>query len=492
MRFAPFFFTILTLAHAALAAERPPNIVLIFTDDQGYADAGCFGGKGFATPNLDRMAREGIRFTDFHVAQAVCSASRAALLTGCYPNRVGIGGALSPKARIGLNPEETTIAEVLEARGYATGMVGKWHLGDAPGFRPMRQGFDEWLGIPYSHDMWPNHPEARAGTYPALPLHDGDQIVKADLGWEDLAQLTTRYTERAVDFIARHKERPFFLYLAHNLPHVPLAVSEKFKGKSERGLYGDVLMEIDWSVGQVLASLQQHGLDENTLVVFTTDNGPWLSYGEHGGSAGPFREGKGTVWEGGTRVPFLARWPGRIRAGAECREMAMTIDLLPTFTKLAGAALPARKIDGLDIWPLLAGTPDAKSPHSALFFYYGQNELRSVRSGPWKLIFAHNYPTLAGRTGGKDGKPVKYQQARAGLELYDLGADPAETTNVAEKYPDQVKRLQALAETMRADLGDSLTQRKPTGAREPGRVEAAASASLEPPSRGIIKAPAQP
>ena len=455
----------------AAAAVPPPNVVIVFTDDQGYGDVGCFGAKGFATPNLDRMAREGIRFTDFHVAQPVCSASRTALLTGCYPNRLGIHGALGPGSKVGISSEEKTLADVLKARGYATGMCGKWHLGDRPQFLPTRHGFDEYFGIPYSHDMWPNHPEAKPGAYPPLPLYDGENVVKRGLDWDDLAQLTTRYTERAVSFIERHRDAPFFLYVAHNLPHVPLAVSDKFKGKSERGLYGDVIAEIDWSVGEILAALARMGLDEKTLVIFTSDNGPWLRFGNHAGSAGTLREGKGTTWEGGTREPFIARWPGHIRAGAESRVPAMSIDLLPTIARLAGAALPEKKIDGLDIWPQLSGDADARCPHDAFYFYYRTNELQAVRSGPWKLVLPHTYTTLHGRPGGRDGKPVNYEPAKAALELYDMQADPDEKHNVIADHPDEVKRLEVFVERARADLGDALAQRTGAGVREPGRAE---------------------
>ncbi len=459
---------VLVLGLAALQAQAaPPNVVIIFTDDQGYADVGSFGAKGFVTPHLDRLAREGIRFTDFHAAQAVCSASRAALLTGCYPNRLGIHGALGPKDRRGLNPDETTLAEVLKTRGYATGMVGKWHLGNRPEFFPTQQGFDEWFGLPYSHDMWPGHPETPK-MYDPLPLYDGGKVVNPALTYADLEQLTTRYTERAVSFIEKHKDAPFFLYLAHNLPHVPLAVSEKFRGKSERGLYGDVIMELDWSVGEILATLARLKLDEKTLVIFTSDNGPWLSFGDHAGSAAPLREGKGTSWEGGHREPFIARWPGRIPAGAECREPAMTIDLLPTIAGLAGAALPEKKIDGLDIWPLLSGEAGAKSPHDAFYFYYGVNELQAVRSGPWKLVLPHTYRTLGGRPGGTGGIPVKYEAAKTALALYDLKEDVSETTDVAADHPEVVSRLQVLAESARADLGDALVKRAGAGTRPAG------------------------
>ena len=449
------------------ANARLPNIVIIFTDDQGYADVGVFGAKDFKTPNLDRMAKEGIRFTDFHAAQAVCSASRAALLTGCYPNRIGIHGALDHRARHGISADEVTIAELLKTRGYATAIFGKWHLGHHPQFLPTRHGFDEYFGLPYSNDMWAKHPEAKPGTYPELPLIEGEKVIQL---MPDQSQLTMWYTERAVKFIEKNRSRPFFLYVPHTMPHVPLYVSNRFRGKSKQGLYGDVIQEIDWSVGEILTSIKKQGRDRDTLVIFTSDNGPWLSYGKHAGSARPLREGKGTIWEGGTRVPFIARWPGRIPAGRASREPAMTIDLLPTIASLVGVELPKHKIDGLDIWPLLAGQPKATSPHEAFFFYYNVNELQAVRSGRWKLILPHTYRTLAGQQGRDDGLPVKYQMVKAGLELYDVQSDVSETTNVADKYPDVVRRLEALAEQAREDLGDRLTGRSGKNVREPGRL----------------------
>jgi arylsulfatase A-like enzyme len=293
----------------AAAADRPPNFVVVLTDDQGYGDLGCYGAKGFTTPNIDRMAAEGVRFTDFYVAQAVCSASRAALLTGCYPNRLGILGALNPTSKVGIGAGEKTIAEVLKPRGYATAVFGKWHLGHHPPHLPTRHGFDEYFGLPYSNDMWAKNPSA---NFPDLPLIEGDRTVATN---PDQRMLTTWYTERAVQFIGANKDRPFFLYVAHNMPHVPLHVSEKFRGKSAQGLYGDVIMELDWSVGQILAALRDTGLDERTLVLFTSDNGPWLSYGNHAGSAGPLREGKGTDWEGGPHGGRRLRERGR-RPGA--------------------------------------------------------------------------------------------------------------------------------------------------------------------------------
>ena len=462
-------------AAAPAPSRRPPNIVIIFTDDQGYGDVGVFGAKGFTTPNLDRLAAEGRKFTNFHVPQPVCSASRAGLLTGCYPNRIGIHGALGPGARHGLAATEMTLAQLVKQKGYATGMAGKWHLGHHPQFLPIHRGFDEFYGLPYSNDMWPHHPEAKPGAYPPLPMIEGDRVAKLGLGAADQEQLTTDYTARAVKFIARNKDRPFLFYLAHNMPHVPLHVSSKFKGKSEQGRYGDVIMEIDWSVGEVMKELEKHGLEKDTLIIFTSDNGPWLSYGNHAGSAGPLREGKGTCWEGGTRVPCLMRWPGRIPAGTTSGDMLMTIDLFPTIAKLVGANLPAHAIDGRDVWPLLAGTPGAKNPHDAYWFYYENSQLQAVTSGDgrWKLQLPHTFRTLNGRPGGRDGIPVKYdQQKLSEPELFDLETDLGEKTNVAAAHSNLVARLLKSAEAAREELGDSLTKRTGRGMREPARLPA--------------------
>src|SRR5438067_2547081 len=378
---------------ASAAAPPPPNVVIVYADDLGYGDLGCYGNATIKTPHLDRMAAEGMRFTSFYVAQPVCSASRASLLTGCYPNRIGIHGALGPSSRVGISSGEMTLAELVKPKGYATGIFGKWHLGHHPPFLPTRHGFDEYFGLPYSNDMWPHHPTAKPGTYPPLPLFENERVVNADVTADDLAQLTAQYTERAVRFIAKNKDRPFFLYVPHTMPHVPLAVGAKFKGSSAAGLYGDVIQEIDWSVGEILAALKQHGLDDKTLVLFASDNGPWLSYGNHAGSAGPLREGKGTVWEGGVREPFIARWPGHVPAGRVCDEPVMTIDVFPTVARLIGAELPKHKIDGMDVWPLLAGEPGAKCPHEAYYFYFNVGELQAVRSGRWKLMLPHGSQT---------------------------------------------------------------------------------------------------
>jgi arylsulfatase A len=445
--------------------NRLPNFVIVFIDDMGYADVGCFGAQGYETPNIDRLAAEGMRFTDFYAASSVCTPSRAALLTGCYPQRVGLPNVLGPRAKIGISDQEVTIAQMLKPLGYATACYGKWHLGDEPQFLPTHHGFDEYFGLPYSNDMWPRHPENPRG-YPELPLIEGDKIIRLD---PDQTQLTTWYTERAVQFIEKNKDRSFFLYLPHSMCHVPLFVSDKFKGKSKRGLFGDVIMELDWSVGQIMSTLKRVGVDKNTMVVFCSDNGPWLSYGDHAGSAKPLREGKGTTFDGGQREPTIMRWPGRIPAGKVCREPVCTMDILPTIARLTGAKPPDHKIDGKDIWPVIAGQSGARSPHEAFFYYQGW-ALEAVRSGKWKLHLPHGYRTLAGRPGGTGGIPAKYEQATIGVALFDLENDIGEQHNVADQHPDVVERLTRMADRMRNDLGDSLQKVAGAGRRPPGKV----------------------
>jgi arylsulfatase A len=456
---------------------RSPNIVVIFIDDMGYADIGPFGATDYETPNLDQMAAEGMRFTDFVVSSAVCSASRSALMTGCYHRRIGISGALGPNAKHGINSDEVTLAEICRQKNYATAIFGKWHLGHHPKFLPLQHGFDEYFGLPYSNDMWPYHPgvshlpmEERLKRWPHLPLIEGNRVINPQVTGEDQAQLTTQYTEHAVDFIHRHREQPFFLYVPHSMVHVPLYVSDKFKGKSGQGLFGDVVMEVDWSVGQILKQIRQDNLQDNTLVVFTSDNGPWLSYGDHAGSAGPLREGKGTEFEGGIREPTVMWWPGRIPAGATCNELASTIDILPTVAALIGAELPDHKIDGKDIRPLMFGEPNARSPHAAFCCYYAGGQLQAVRDRRWKLHFPHGYRSMDGRPGGTGGVPTSYVQKEIGLALFDLHQDVGETENVADAHPDVVARLQAAAELARDDLGDQLTKRQGSGIRPAGKL----------------------
>jgi arylsulfatase A-like enzyme len=428
----------------------------MFMDDMGYADIGAFGAKAYPTPHLDRMAKEGRKFTDFYVTQAVCSASRAGLLTGCYNVRIGINGALGPRSNFGLNPDETTIAEICKQQGFATACFGKWHLGHHKKFLPKQHGFDEYFGLPYSNDMWPYHPgvlhlpmEERLKKWPHLPLIDGNEVINPKVSGKDQEMLTTQYTERAVSFIENNKDNPFFVYLPHGMVHVPLYVSDKFKGKSGAGLFGDVMMEVDWSVGEIMKVLRKNELHENTLFIFTSDNGPWLNYGDHAGSASPLREGKGTMFDGGCREPTLAWWPGTIPANSECKEPAMTIDLLPTIAKLIDADSPKHRIDGKDISALLTG--DAKSPHEAYYFYYG-NQLQAVRQGKWKLHFPHGYRTMAGKPGGTGGIPTNYSQAKIGLSLFDLHSDISESKNVKDKFPKITNRLKSLGEKFNKEL----------------------------------------
>jgi arylsulfatase A len=455
---------------AAETAARPPNVVIIFADDMGYADIGPFGGKKI-TPNLDRLATQGRRFTNFHVAQPVCSASRTALLTGCYSNRLGIHGALPPTATHGLAAAETTLAEMLKARGYATGMAGKWHLGHHPQFLPVHHGFDEYLGLPYSNDMWPHNPDAKQpNPNPPLPLIEGDRVQRMIGSGAEQEPLTALFTQRAVRFIENNRDKPFFFYLAHPMPHVPLYTSARFRGKTGQGTYADVVAEIDWSVGEIMAALQRTGLAERTILIFTSDNGPWLVYGNHAGSAGPLREGKQTVWEGGVRVPFIIRGPG-IPANTSSDAMLMSIDLLPTLARVTGAALPTRPIDGLDVWPVLSGAPGATNPHDGYAYYFATNELQAVASGDgrWKLILPHTYNALQqkvddGRRGTVARTPVETAQ------LFDLRADLGERNNVAAQHPEVVRQLEAFAEKTRGELGDTLTKREGKGVRPADRV----------------------
>jgi arylsulfatase A len=421
---------------AGSVAAKPPNFVIIFTDDQGYQDIGCFGSPLIKTPNLDAMAAEGRRFTSFYSANSVCSPSRAALMTGCYPTRVGIPGVLFPRHEVGLNPDEITVAEILKAGGYVTACIGKWHLGHKPEFLPTRQGFDSYFGIPYSNDMTidPGMDLAsgivlREGFTPErvrqekprknlVPLMRDEEVIEYPC---DQKTLTKRYTKEAVEFIGSNADKPFFLYLPHSMPHIPLFASAQFRGKSLRGLYGDTIEEIDWSVGEIMKALKKHGLDENTLVVYTSDNGPWKLSNGRGGSALPLRGFKFQTYEGGMRVPCIMRWPGRIPPGTNCDEIAATIDLMPTFAMLAGAAVPDdRVIDGHDIWALISGKKGAETPHDTYYYYRG-NSLESARKGKWKIR----------RTGKK----------KDGVELYDLESDISEKKNLAAEHEGVVRKM---------------------------------------------------
>jgi len=431
-------------ATEASDAGRPPNLIIIFCDNLGYADIGCFGSKKHRTPNVDRMAAEGMRLTSFYVTSGVCTPSRASLMTGCYPRRVNMHvdergrQVLFPVARKGLHPDEITIAEVLKGRGYATACIGKWHLGDQPPFLPTRQGFDYYYGIPYSDDMV----ERKARGWPPLPLMRNQKVVEAPA---DRNTLTLRYTQEAIQFITAHRGKPWFLYLPHAMPgstRKPFA-SDRFRGKSANGSYGDSVEEIDWSTGEILATLKKLGIDDRTLVVWTSDNGAFRRPPPCGSNA-PLAGWGGSTMEGGMRVPCVVRWPGKIPAGTTRDEMTTAMDLLPTFAKLAGTRPPSdRIIDGKDIWPLLFGKKGTKSPHKAFYYYY-MAQLQAVRSGKWKL-----HLPLAAKWRSYRGATYK-----SPARLYDLQADVGETTNVAKDHPHVVRRLLALAERVREDLGD--------------------------------------
>ncbi|MDR1140482.1 MAG: sulfatase [Planctomycetaceae bacterium] len=438
-----------------LLAKELPNIIIIFIDDMGYADIAPFGGE-IPTPHLDRMAKEGRQFTNFITVSPVCSASRAALLTGCLSRRVGIEGALGPRSEIGLNPAEETIAEVVKKRGYATAIFGKWHLGHYPEFLPPNQGFDEYFGLPYSNDMGPGDDAPYKINAPPLRFIEGltvqDEIVTSEI--QD--SMTTQYTERAVRFIERNKDRPFFLYLPHNMVHVPLHVSNKFREKSGHGLFGDVVQEVDWSVGQILDTIRRLNLEKKTLVVFTADNGPWISYGSHAGSAKPLREGKLTSFEGGIREPTIFWLPETVPAGTTSDQLASTIDLLPTIARLIDVPLAGKKIDGKDIRPLILGTEGAVSPHETIpiYFGFGNGQLQAIRDNRWKLIFPHTYLSFEGKTGRDDGLSVPYNSVKTELALYDLQKDVEETKDLSSEYPEIVQRLQFAAENYRKQLGE--------------------------------------
>ena len=431
-------------------APRPPSIVLIVADDLGYGDRSCYGGS-IPTPRLDRMAREGRRLTSFVVAQAVCTASRAALMSGCYPQTIGLHGALNHDSRNGIDPALTLLPEVLKSRGYATAIFGKWHLGHRPEYLPTRHGFDEFRGIPYSNDNGPLHPVMRG--LPPLPVYEGERVVETD---PDQALFTRWITDRGLDFIRRHRERPYCLYLPHVMPHVPI----RTKRPSERGVYADVVMELDGAVGEILDAA-----GDDALVIFLSDNGPFLSYGDHAGSAGRLREGKLTTYEGGHRVPFVARWPGRIPAGATDDGLASGMDLIATLAGIAGAEKPASAVDSISLAPMLLGPAGTPSPRSFVRYYSGA-ELQALRHENWKLHLEHEYLTVDSAP-GKGGRPANfaamkpmgmdqsgirgiasrhgYRVERQAAALYDLGADPGETKDVRSEHPGIAAELERLA-----------------------------------------------
>ena len=430
--------------------DKLPNIILIYTDDLGYGDVGVFGAKGFKTPNIDKLADNGIVFKDYYSAAPTCTPSRAALLTGCYPVRVGLPFVVGPKGpdwtkgkdNIGLSSDETTIASMLKEKNYTTGCIGKWHLGDMKEFLPTRHGFDYFFGLPYSHDMV----KALNPKWPDLPLIENENTVELN---PDASLLTKRYTEKTLSFIDRNKDHPFFLYLAHNMPHIPLFASEKFKGKSERGIYGDVVEEIDWSVGEIVKKLKEENLYDNTIVIYTSDNGPWLIYGDHSGSAGNLREGKFTTFEGGQREPCIISWPAKIPKGVVSNKTFSAIDFLPTIAAITNAQLPTQKIDGKNALALWEDKPGATSPHEALFFY-AEYDLQAVRWKNWKLHFKHKYDSV--KVPGKDGNQGISVGKEIDLSLFDLTNDPEENINLAGKHPDIVKIMTDIAKNFDEEL----------------------------------------
>ena len=432
---------------------RDPNVILIFTDDQGYNDLSCFGSETIKTPNIDAIAKKGMRLTDFHVPSPVCSPSRAALLTGCYPKRVGMHrGVLFPKSNYGLNPEELTIADHLKANGYATACIGKWHLGHLPQFLPRTQGFDSYFGIPYSNDM--NHPanqkkpklpsdklwldQETAVTLWNTPLIQNEEIIEIPV---DQRTITRRYTDEAIKFITSNKDRPFFLYLPHSMPHIPLYVPDDAYDADPANAYKCVIEHIDAETGRITKTLKDLGLEEDTIVIYTTDNGPWLKFKNHGGSAKPLRDGKSTTFEGGQRVPCIISWPGHIPAGSTSDELASTMDLLPTIAKLTGKPLtPPKKIDGVDISEIL--TDEAESPRTEFLHYNTGGQLEGIRQGDWKLLIK----------GAKSAQPQ--------ILLYNLSDDIGEKLNLAPKYPEKVAMLQKRMTELDAEVT--------TNARPPG------------------------
>ncbi|MBI1344167.1 MAG: sulfatase-like hydrolase/transferase [Terrimonas sp.] len=468
-----FCFTSLLLLLALLppakeksSGPKQPNIIIIFMDDMAWGDISVNNPAINYTPHFSWLASRGVQLTNFYVSQSVCTASRASLLTGCYANRIGLSGAISHESKIGLDPEETTIADMLKEGGYHTAVFGKWHLGFQKKFLPVNQGFDEFYGIPYSSDMWPYHPE-RPGTYPPLPLYENDRIIDTI---EEQSWMTNAFTDRAIRFIDQNRNHPFFLYLAPPLPHVPLSVSEKGKGFTGKGLYADVIHELDASIGKVLKSLSENNLEENTLVIVTSDNGPWLAYGNHAGNTAGLREGKGTSFEGGVREPCVLYWKGVLPAGKVFDQPAMTIDLLPTIAAITGSSLPERKIDGINIWPYLSGSEKGLDERP-LFFYYHKNDLESMRWKNWKLYFPHTYRSMQGQLPGKDGIPGVYKYFTIkNPELYNLATDPFEKENVADGNGQRVKNMERMAEQIRQQLGDDLTGRSGKENRPPGTL----------------------
>lgn len=440
---------------AKKSTPKSPNIILVFTDDQGYGDLSCYGNQLINTPNIDSMAGNGIMFTDCHVSSSVSTPSRAALMTGCNPVRINLPSVLFPtkswgkKPNKGLNPEEETIAELLKEKGYATAMAGKWHLGHIDKFMPIKQGFDTYLGLPYSNDM----------NIDKLPLYKDDKVIEI---CPEMGSLTKKYTEFSLDFIReKANKEPFFLYLAHSMPHIPIGASDDFKGHSKGGLYGDVIEEIDWSVGEIIKELKKQGIYENTLVIFMSDNGPWLSFGNHGGVTGPLREGKFSTFEGGSRVPCVMQFPGVIPAGTVSDQQITSMDMLPTLCALTGSRLPEKKIDGMNVLPVLKG--EKMKILASRPYYYHENEIfQGVRVGDWKYLKEHKAWWILD-TPGMDGKGGKYRREIVPESLFNLRKDIGETTNLIKQYPEKAAGLKKVLEAYEAEIA---VENRPCGIDE--------------------------
>ncbi len=438
-------------------SQGPPNVIVIFADDMGYTDLSSYGAKDWSTPSLDQMANEGARFTNFYVPTPACSPSRAALLTGRYPLKAGVREVISPRTLRGLPEAEHTMAEIFKSEGYATAAIGKWHLGANPVFFPTNNGFDSWFGLPYSNDYSPksiNNPRSYAVQWPELPLIRDTTIVERE---PDQRYLTERYTQEVLQVIEDNRHQPFFLYLAHSMPHVPLWVSDPFLDASDGGLYGDVMEEVDSSTGRILRRLVELGLDQNTIVVFTSDNGPWLLMGDHGGTKGEFREGKATTFEGGVRMPAIIRAPGRVGQGMVVEDNAIVMDLLPTLLEMSGIQIPDN-LDGISLVSRFEGEEMSERP----LFFYRSGQLRSMRRGQWKMHVPHRYASILEENGGKPGSgghPGAYGLTDIGIALYDLIADPGETTDLASTKPEIVNALLLDIEQARMHIGDELTDR---------------------------------
>jgi arylsulfatase A-like enzyme len=452
--------------------QDSPNVILIFADDMGYTDLSSFGQEEWATPNLDRLGTEGARFTDFYVPTPACSPSRAALLTGRYPLKAGVREVISPRTLRGLPESERTAAEIFRDAGYRTGMVGKWHLGAHPDFLPTNHGFESWFGLPYSNDYSPrsiNNPRSYAVQWMELPVFRDTTIVERE---PDQRELTERYTQESIDFIRTNKDKPFFLYLAHSMPHVPLWVSYPYFDASGAGLYGDVIEEMDASTGRIMAELEALGLEENTIVVFTSDNGPWLLMGDHGGTRGDFREGKATTFVGGVRMPAAIWAPGRVAPGKVISEPVISMDVLPTVLNMAGIELPSN-LDGVPLDGAL--TSDATLDSERPLFFYRSGQLRSMRKGKWKLHVPHVYTSIREEWGGRAGSgghPGAYGRAEIGTALYDLKSDPSESSDLAAQRPDIVEQLMVHIEEARDRIGDELTDHVGTQATPPQFIDA--------------------